>query len=282
MHADLHSHTCHSDGSLSPAQLVDAARDAGVEALAITDHDTVAGLDAWRRQDNRPGIRVIAGVEISASALGRGVHILGLGIDMDDPDLRALLAEQQRRRRERAEAIADRLAGIGITSARPYVDSLPEEQVICRTHLADHLIAGGHAQDYRRVFKKYLGKGGRAAVADNWISMGEAIESIRQAGGLAVLAHPTRYKLAPRQVSLLVHAFADAGGDGLELSYPNLAAHDQKTLARLAQTHSLSASGGSDFHSPDKPWARLGRFPALPEELETVFSRLPAHGTLSN
>lgn len=262
---DLHSHTWLSDGSLSPFQLLDRATHHKLQVLAITDHDSV---DAYRLLSNSDELRMsdidlLPGIEISASWDNQEIHILGLMIDTEQTDLNRLVTRQQDRRRERAQAISIKLEKAGITGLMRYVNDLPCKAV-GRNHVADFLILAGAANNKQQAFSKFLAKRGRSYVAADWCSVGEAVEIIKAAGGVAVLAHPDRYTLSKPGFKRLIGEFCETGGEGLEVSYSNLNPDTLQNLARLSADLGLWASVGSDFHSPEHNWMELGRIRMLP------------------
>jgi len=264
---DLHSHSDISDGQLMPAELVARAAAGGVATLALTDHDSVDGLAAARAAASAHALRLIPGVEISVAWSGHSVHVLGLGIDPDSPDLNAGLLRLQAARARRAETIHARLA-----KARVPVDTgaVPPAR-LTRTHFARALVAAGHAPGPREAFPRYLGPGRPGHVRGDWADLGEAVGWIRAAGGVAVLAHPLRYKLTATKRRALLGEFVAAGGRGLEVVWGNASRDEIATAAELARQHGLLASVGSDFHGPEQHWIQLGRLGALPRDLTPVW-----------
>lgn len=264
---DLHSHSDISDGQLAPADLVARAAAGGVATLALTDHDSVDGLAAAQAAASAHALRLIPGVEISVAWAGHSVHVLGLGIDPDSPDLNAGLLRLQAARARRAEAIHARLA-----KARVPVDTgtVPLAR-LTRTHFARALVAAGHAPGAREAFQRYLGPGRPGHVRGDWAELPEAVGWIRAAGGVAVLAHPLRYKLTATKRRTLLSEFVAAGGRGLEVVWGNASRDEIATAAELARQHGLLASVGSDFHGPEQHWLQLGRLGALPRDLTPVW-----------
>jgi len=261
LYYDLHTHTVWSDGELSAEALVASAVKAGVRVLALTDHDTMAGLgeaaDAARAQD----IVLVPGVEVSISWQGLTVHIVGLDVDPSYEPLQAGLRRLQAIRRERALLIIEALARAGLGDAQSI---LARNGVVSRTHVADWLVEQGHARDRGTAFKRFLTRGGVAYVNIAWADLREAIGWIQGAGGCAVLAHPTRYRLSSGRLQQLVRAFAEGGGSALEVVTAGLDAGEIARLARLADHHGLQASVGSDYHKA-LPWRLLpGGLPELP------------------
>lgn len=272
MYYDLHTHTVCSDGQLTPERLVAAAAEAGVRVLAVTDHDTVAAIADARRAADRCGVVLVAGVEISVSWAGNTVHIVGLDMNPADAILQRGLAQLQAVRRERAVAIVARLAAAGIEGAAAL---LAREGVISRVHIADWLVAQGHAPDSALAFRKFLSPGRPGYVAASWASLADAVGWVVGAGGRAVLAHPTRYRLSAGRLRQLVSAFTEAGGGALEVVSAGLDIGESGRLARLAAHAGLLASVGSDFHKA-LPWRRHpGGLRELPVGVAGVWTGRP-------
>lgn len=272
MKIDLHSHTLYSDGQLTPEELIDRAHNMQVDVLAITDHDTVDGIEeaiTYQQQQTRE-MKIVAGVEISTSWHNFDIHILGLDVDCKDETFLQRLAEQSQRREDRALLIAEKLAKAGLDGIYQPAKELAGKGQITRAHFARVMVAKGLVKDMDSVFKKYLGKGKRAHVKPQWISIQEAIEWIHQAGGKAVLAHPGHYDMTAKWLRRLVAEFANAGGDGMEVVHSHLSPDRKKHLANLAQEYNLQGSAGSDFHFPNR-WTELGRNLQLPEELLPIW-----------
>lgn len=264
---DLHSHTWFSDGLLSPHELMRRAAELGIRHLAITDHDSIAAHRDVPVHDIPPGMQLITGVEVSTLWDNREIHIVGLFIDIDDTPLNDLLQRQQNKRRQRALDIGLKLEKAGITGLGDYLATLPCE-AISRNHVADFLIAGGHASSKQQAFSKHLGKRGRYHSQADWCSISEAVTAIRAANGIAVVAHPDRYKLNRVKLRRLLTEFTEAGGDALEVSYSNLHPDKMNNLADLCCELDMWASVGSDFHTPHTTWMDLGRIRKLPAHCE--------------
>ena len=268
MYYDLHTHTVWSDGELSATDLVACAASVGVQVLALTDHDTVAGLVEAATAADTHGIVLVPGVEISTSWQGFAVHVVGLDIDPSYEPLERGLLRLQEIRRARAAAIVEALAKAGLGDAR---EVLVREGVVSRTHIADWLVDQGHARDRAVAFKRFLARGGCGHVGVTWADMAEVMAWIRGAGGCAVLAHPTRYRLSGGRLQQLVRQFAEAGGAALEVVTAGLDAGEIARLARLAEYYHLQASVGSDYHKP-LPWRpHPGGLPDLPASCVPVW-----------
>jgi predicted metal-dependent phosphoesterase TrpH len=270
MRVDLHTHTSASDGTLPPEQLVEQAHQAGVELLAITDHDSVAAFAALEVNQTHP-LTLIPGTEISSYWGKMCVHILGLNVDIRNPVLSSGLAKHQQSRIERAKIIAQRLEKMGFADVLAGTYRIAGDAVIGRLHFAQYLVEIGAAKNYAGAFKKYLGNGKAGDVKSDWGTMSDAIDWISQAGGQAVLAHPAKYKLTHRKVEQLVTDFAQSGGHAIEVVSGMQDPKLTDRLARLANRHKLRASSGSDFHRPGQSWAALGAQPVLPAECEPVW-----------
>ena len=271
MKVDLHCHSYFSDGSLSPKDVVDLAKNNGVDVLALTDHDSVQGLDEAREQSKLQGIRLIDGVEISVSWNKRTIHMVGLNINAEHQAMTELLTKNALLRQQRVGQMVEKLAKLDI-DVQPYLDQvIPENGLVTRTHLGRALVEIGIVNKMDKAFKKYLGKGKCAYVEGDWVSLKAAISAIKAAGGVAVIAHPMRYRLGATRLELLVKDFADAGGDALEVVTATQDINQQRRCEQLVNRYGLTASIGSDFHSLDQPWAQIGRCPNLPSSVTPVW-----------
>jgi predicted metal-dependent phosphoesterase TrpH len=276
---DLHTHSHYSDGTLPPAELVALAATRGVTVLALTDHDTTAGLGEARAAAIAAPLRLIPGVEITSGWRGQEIHVVGLGVDAASAPLQQHLGHLVQMRRTRIAAIGERLARQRHFGGRnPARDVLRDAPVPTRTHLARALLAAGDADSVQGAFDRWLGRGTPGHVPQDWPGIEVAINAIRAAGGHAVLAHPHRYKLSSGGLGNLCAAFREAGGAAMEVSLPALSPNDASRLARLARAHDLAGSAASDFHEPGLPWRPLGRFAKLPEGMEPLLPRLLVQG----
>jgi predicted metal-dependent phosphoesterase TrpH len=269
---DLHSHSTHSDGLLTPAALAERAAQRGVDVWALTDHDEVSGLAEARAAAEGAGMRFVAGAELSVSWRDVTLHVVGLGIEPECPPLVAGLASIRDGRSYRARRIADSLAAAGIPGAyegaMKYVTS---ERLISRTHFARFLVETGRARETREVFKRYLVSGMPGHVEHEWATMAEAIGWIHQSGGQAALAHPARYKVDACAMRELLGEFRDTGGDAVEVVSPSHTLEQTAEYARHARTFGLLASSGSDYHGPGEGGADLGDMPPLPAGVSPVW-----------
>lgn len=277
---DLHTHSICSDGALSPADLVTRARAAGVEVLALTDHDSVAGIPEAAAKAVELGVRLLPGLELSTLWKGFSVHIVGLGVDVDHPGLVAGLAIQADARGERARAIAARLEKAKKPGAYEAALALAggEPNRISRTHFAQWLLQTGAVTSMQGAFDKYLGNGKPADVPMPWVDLPTAVAMIREAGGTAVLAHPGRYPLTRTKLRTLIGLFVEAGGEAMEVATATEKPDVVRYLGQLTTQFGLEASQGSDFHGPHIPWIQLGRFPVLPAECRPVWHRWITEG----
>ncbi|GMQ84378.1 MAG: PHP domain-containing protein [Gammaproteobacteria bacterium] len=262
---DLHSHSTASDGTLSPAALVGTARAAGVDVLALTDHDTLDGVAEARRAAAELDLTLIPGVEISVTWKAMTLHVLGLSVDPDNPALLAGLQDLRVMREQRAQQIGHKLAKAGISGALEGARRQSRGRILSRTHFAYFLLETGRAASVQDVFKNFLVKGKPGYVRGEWASMEQVLGWIRGAGGLPVIAHPARYRLTRSKLGALVGEFREAGGEGLEVVSGSHNRDETLHMAALSRTHRLFASCGSDYHGPEKPWVKLGRLRGLPE-----------------
>ncbi|HEY0663211.1 MAG TPA: 3',5'-nucleoside bisphosphate phosphatase [Thiobacillaceae bacterium] len=284
LNIDLHCHSNVSDGMLSPAEVVSRAAANGVHALALTDHDDVAGLDAAQAAASAAGMTLIPGVEISVSWGKQTVHIVGLRVDPAHPELAAGLAGIRVGRIERARRMADDRAKSGIAGAyEGAYDYAVNKQMVGRTHFARWLVAQGLAPDMRSAFRRFLTRGKPGYVEHEWTTLENAVNWIRASGGMAVIAHPGRYAFNARELHLLLDAFRALGGEGIEVITGSHHPSEYGKFADLARAFGLKASRGADFHAPDEG-IDIGRLPALPHYCQPVWQGWPElapHSSLS-
>lgn len=270
---DLHMHSTASDGTLPPSQLWAKAQQAGLSLWALTDHDTLAGYEALQAETAaEAGPRLLSGLEWSARWAGGDVHIVALGVDTQHAGLQAALESQQALRPERAARIAAKLERCGLPDALASALTLANGGSVGRVHFARHLVQRGAVAAEQEAFRRYLGQGAPAYVNCDWPDMSRVIEQTRAAGGVAVLAHPMKYRLTRTKLRRLVLAFAEAGGEAVEWPYlPD--ADTARWLSRLVRECDLSLSVGSDFHGSDAGWNRVGRVSATPPDCRQVWER---------
>ncbi|WP_432696357.1 PHP domain-containing protein [Marinobacterium sp. YM272] len=261
---DLHTHSTASDGALAPAALVRAAYEAGVRQLALTDHDTLAGLDeAAREASGYEDMQFYPGVELTCIWRGRVIHLLGVGIDPQAPVFVDYMKELRCLRAARAEKIAERLVKKGLPDILEAARKIAGSGQIGRPHFAQALIDKGVVTTAQQAFDLWLGAGKAGDVKAEWPSLEEAVHLVKSASGYALVAHPTKYNMTFTRLRELMDAVIQAGGDGLEVSYPGVTPNHLRDLLNLADRKSLLVSAGSDFHSPAQRWTALGRFSAF-------------------
>jgi 3',5'-nucleoside bisphosphate phosphatase len=276
LNADLHSHSTASDGTLAPAQVAERAHANGVELWALTDHDELAGLAHARDAAAALGLRFVAGVEISVSFAHETVHIVGLGIDPSNATLSDGLHDTRSSRDRRAREMGDQLANVGIKGAyEGAMQYAGNPRLISRTHFARYLVESGVCDSVRDVFGRYLTVGKPGYVPQQWARLSDAVKWISSAGGVAVIAHPGRYKFTPTEEMALFDEFKELGGTAVEVITGSHATSEFAKYAQLADSYGLMASRGSDFHSPDESHCDLGQWsklPALPRRLKPVWA----------
>jgi len=269
---DLHTHSTASDGAYPPSELVRQAAAAGVTVLALTDHDSTAGLDEAETTALEVGIQLIPGVEISVTWADKTIHIVGLRIDRHCNVLKLGLSRLQATRLERAQEIGRRLDRYGVPSTFEAARDMAGDGMITRTHFARHLVSLGLAGSVKDVFERFLTRGKPGYVPTRWAEMADAIAWIRKAGGGAVLAHPQRYKLTASWMRRLIGEFKECGGEAIEVVSGTASPNDTQSSAEYARRFGLCASSGSDFHSPETAWLKLGRLPPLPSDLTPIWT----------
>jgi predicted metal-dependent phosphoesterase TrpH len=275
INADLHCHSVVSDGTLSPEALAERARLNGVELWSLTDHDEIDGQQRAASAARALGLDYLSGCEISVSFAGITVHIVGLGFDAQDERLRQGLAATRGGRGERAHEMSDALARAGVKGA--YEGALHHAgnpELISRTHFARHLVDTGVCADLNEVFRRFLTEGKPGYVPHRWASLDDAVRWITQADGLAVIAHPGRYKFTPTEEYALFTEFIAHGGRGVEVVTGSHTAAEYQKYADVALEFGLLASRGSDFHSPGESRTDLGCLPDLPGQLTPVWTQL--------
>ncbi|MEJ2608935.1 MAG: PHP domain-containing protein [Candidatus Thiodiazotropha sp.] len=269
---DLHSHSTASDGTLPPRDLILRAAQAGVEVLALTDHDTLAGIEEARQTAQALGMILIPGVELSVTWNRQTVHIVGLNVDPNNTMLQEGLSRLQVFREWRAKEMARRLDKAGIPGAYEGALAFAEGRLVSRTHFARFLVQKRVLADERKVFKHYLVSGKPGYVPGDWATLEEALNWIHEAGGEAVIAHPARYKLSRSKLRRLFKDFVGFGGEAIEVVSGSHSRDDSFVMAKHAREFGLMASAGSDFHSPDNPWIELGCLPAFPDGCRPIWA----------
>jgi predicted metal-dependent phosphoesterase TrpH len=274
LNIDLHTHSNCSDGALTPAELVAHAAAAGVQFLALTDHDSTEGLEAARTAAHEFRVGLVPGVEISSSWRAQAIHVLGLWIDPASATLRALLRSQAELRRARIRSICARLDKARLPGEALLAAVQAQPGIPTRSHLAVAMVAAGHVARIDEAFRKYLNKGKPGHVPIAWPALPEVIGAILAAGGVAVLAHPGRYALSGGARQRLITDFTAAGGGALEIISGGNGAQHVEASTVLALKYGLAGSVGSDFHSPQYAWNPLGRSRKLPDCITPVWRGL--------
>jgi hypothetical protein len=275
LNADLHCHSVVSDGTLQPQALAERAHANGVKLWSLTDHDEVDGQQRAAAAAQALGLDYLSGCEISVSFAGVTVHIVGLGFNVQDVKLRQGLAATRDGRDARAREMSAELAKVGIKGAfdgaLKYVGN---PALISRTHFARHLVDAGVCSDTNEVFRRFLIEGKPGYVPHRWAALGDAVRWITQAGGIAVIAHPGRYRFTPTEEYALFTEFIAHGGRGVEVITGSHTPAEYQKYADMALEFGLLASRGSDFHSPGESRTDLGALPDLPVQLTPVWSAL--------
>lgn len=275
LNADLHSHSIVSDGTLTPEALAARAAANGVELWSLTDHDEIGGQHRALAAARARGMKYLTGTEISVSFAGGTVHIVGLGFDPDDEAMARGLMAVRGGRDARARDMAAGLAKVGIRGA--YEGALRHAgnpELISRTHFARFLVESGVCRDTGEVFERFLTEGKPGYVEHRWASLGDAVRWITRAGGMAVIAHPARYRFTPTEEYALFTEFRAHGGQGVEVVTGSHTEAEYVEYADAAKEFGLAASRGSDFHSPEESRTDLGALPFLPGELTPVWEML--------
>jgi len=275
LNADLHCHSVVSDGTLTPEALAERAKANGVELWALTDHDEIGGQQRAAAAAKAQGMHYLTGTEVSVTFAGQTVHIVGLGFDAGNPEIMQGLRNTRGGREQRAMEMSDSLAKVGIKGA--YEGALKfvgNPELISRTHFARFLVESGVCRETNEVFRKYLTEGKPGYVPHRWATLRDAVTWITQAQGIAVIAHPGRYKFTPNEEYALFTEFKSHGGRGVEVVTGSHTPQEYIKYAETAKEFGLAASRGSDFHSPDESHTDLGTLPFLPGELTPVWELL--------
>ena len=255
---DLHVHTTASDGTMSPEEVVRYAKDRGLKAIAITDHDTVDGVPRALEEGRRTGIEVVEGVELSVDTPRGTCHLLGYFVDPSDDGFREKLRVVQRARAERNLRMIERLRELGVELSLEEVRAIAPHGQLCRPHFALAMAKKGYVQSVDEAFERYLKKGGPAYVEKFKFTPEEAIESIRRAGGLPVLAHPFTLELEQQELEAFVRRLREQGLEGIEVYYPDHTEEQRAFYRQLAERYDLAITGGTDFHGASKEGIDLG------------------------
>lgn len=270
---DLHCHSTASDGSLEPIDLINKAREKEIKVLAITDHDTLKGIEPFLDKD-LDGVKLVSGTELTCLWNQRMLHIVGLGVDAKSEELQEYLLRLAELRVARARKVADQLMTMGLPDLFSAAQEKAGNGVVGRPHFAWVMLEQGLVATEQQAFKKYLGVGKKGDVKMEWPSLEKAVSVIHRAGGVSILAHPTKYKMTFTKLRLAVKDFVEVGGDGIEVSYPGMTPDHHQQLLRIAKDHDLMISAGSDFHSPGNTWTDLGKYPPLKSNSNHVLNSL--------
>ena len=271
---DLHSHTKYSDGSLSAQALIELAIEWGITHLAITDHDTVQAHLQLTENNNiyaTEKIKIIKGIELSSQWNNMGVHVVGLNIDIHSTAITTAVKHQTQLRIERVKTIAKKLLQRGFPDITQGAMILAGDGQVGRPHIAQHMVDEGLVSSVGQAFNKYLGAGKVGDISSVWPDLECVVEWINAAGGVAVLAHPSRYKMTRTKRRRLMADFSDAGGQAIEVCAGNQMPGVAEEMAAVCDEFGFHASVGSDFHNPDYKWVKLGQYPSLPKACRPVW-----------
>ena len=268
---DLHCHSTASDGSLTPAEVIQRAQQMGVTSLALTDHDTINGQAEAAQAALASNINFIPGIEISTTWENKCFHIIGLNIDPEHTALVTGIQKLQILRAERAKKIAMKLEKKRIPDAYESVIKEAKGGMVTRAHFANFLLSNRYVSTQQEAFDRYLGKGKPAFVSTVWAELHDAIDWINQSGGVAVIAHPLRYKMTASWMRRFLSFFKQAGGQGIEVITGRSTPDEIRRAMLYANQYELSASVGSDFHTPANKWVELGRLAPLPNNIKPVW-----------
>jgi hypothetical protein len=271
---DFHTHSIASDGQLSPTQLVRRASEKGVRVLALTDHDTTHGVEEAAITAKEIGVHLVPGIELSVTWNDQNFHMVGLGIDPLHPILASGIREQQELRLSRAREIGRRLNKNRIEGAFEGAALLAGNGMLTRTHFARYLVDQNRAATLQKAFDQFLKRGKPGYVPTRWAPLETGIQWVTAAGGIAVLAHPQRYKISTTRLKRLLTDFKTAGGQAIEVVCGNSSNDDVLKFSRHALDFGLLGSVGSDFHSPENRWIELGRLRPFPNGVSPVWVKL--------
>ncbi len=268
---DLHAHSTASDGELTPAELVELAAANGVETLALTDHDTVAGLAEAHTAAIQHDLNLINGIELSTQWNNKTIHIVGLNIDAKNKTMTDATIHLNMLREDRAIKIGEKLNKVGIKHAYEGSKQIAGKGTVTRQHFAQFLVNNHYAKSYADVFKRFLVNNKPGYVSVEWPTLSETINYISVAGGVAVIAHPLRYKLTATKLRKLISEFKETGGKAIEVVTGNNNKEEITTVTNYAKKYDIAASAGSDYHHSKTPWAQLGNLKEIPQGLTPVW-----------
>ena len=274
MKADLHNHSYYSDGVLSPTEVVRLASQAGCDLFSLTDHDTTDGIAEAQLEADSLNLSLINGVEISALWRNMAIHILGLGVDINNDTLQTGLEHNQKLRKERAEKIALGLWRSGIKDALEKTQAFSKTDMLTRTHFAQMLISEGYCKDMKSVFRRYLTGKKPGGVGVQWEGYDDVVKWIHAAGGKALIAHPLRYRMTNTKIKNMLIDFKDAFGDGLEVVTGTSTQDEINLSSQWTKDYNLLASCGSDFHGWPNQRLRIGNLKDLPDTDKAIWRYL--------
>jgi predicted metal-dependent phosphoesterase TrpH len=277
MDVDLHCHSTASDGALAPAVVVARAFERGVRLLALTDHDTLDGLDEAGAAAQALGMQLVSGIELSCTWGGATIHVLGYAFNRDAPALQQAIAELHEGRWLRAAEISKRLEAKGMPGALEGARAMQQElgdsgNAPARPHFADFLVRSGYVKDRAEAFRKWLGSGKLGDVKQHWPELAQAVDTLRRANAWVSLAHPWQYDFTRSKRRKLIADFVGAGGHSLEVVNGMQPAEQVGSLAILAREFGMFVTAGSDFHAPGQ-WSELGVYRPVPEDLPPLWAR---------
>ena len=271
--ADLHSHSTASDGVLSPKAMFERAQEKGIEIYALTDHDCVDGylsLQELAKQEQSP--KLISGIEWSTLHKGMNIHIVGLNFDATHPSVTQAIKKLQNTREQRSYIIVEKLKKAGLKITYEDVKAISGANHPARPHFAQFLVDSGQVKNTQAAFNKYLGAGKVGDVKSDFPSIEEVVKVTHEAGGVAVFAHPHKYRMTQTKLIGCLEYFKEVGGDAVELGVAQMHPQLRKRLTSVCKSLGLKGSSGSDFHQPNLPWCELGKFEHVPKELEPIWT----------
>ena len=274
MKADLHNHSYFSDGQLSPREVVRLASDAGCDLFSLTDHDTTRGIVEAQLEADKLGLNFINGVEVSAFWRSDAIHIIGLGVEIDNDELQTGLKFNQTLRKDRAKKIALDLSRSGIKDALEKAQKLSGGHMLTRTHFAQMLISEGYCKDMKSVFRRYLTGRKPGGVSVEWKDFDEVIKWIHSAGGKALIAHPFRYRMTRTKIKKMLDDFKEANGDGFEVVNANSSEEEISLGNQWSESFDLLTSIGSDFHGWPNQRVQIGNLTDLPNTSRAIWGYL--------
>ncbi len=274
MKVDLHSHSYYSDGVYSPSEVIELANQVKCDLFSLTDHDTTVGvLEAQERADDL-SLNFIPGVEISAFWQNMTIHILGIGVNVDNDILQKGLRRNQELRKERAEKIAHGLRRTGIKDVLEKTRALSKTNMITRTHFAQMLIQEGYCKDMKSVFRRFLTGNKPGAVRVEWSGFEEVISWIHASGGLSVIAHPFRYRMTQAKIKRMFGEFKEAYGDGVEVITAMSSEQEINLCSNWAKEINLLISSGSDYHGWPNQRINIGSLKEIPNSDNLIWNHL--------